>query len=511
MPQLISHWDAFGWQTPNVQEVLVTPVKKQDRTAQLRSLSTVIVRKCAELGAPVRLKDVEAFASHVRYHLVPDKVGERPVTLADLERIFPQILPELNTNTAQLVMLRRDDPTISLLARTAANHPLSLSELLQQKTFTDAIPYTSFALGVDLDHNAIVRDLSQDGHLLLVGASVARLHLQLGIALTLILFNSPQYLRIGLVGDDTSHFRLLTGSPHVLGNIITNTRGVRRLFDGLLKHHQQRRGLFEEQGVETLDAYNKLAISDKALKPLPRLVILLDTVALHDWHRSQDTWMTPLLQLLGKSAEVGIHIIMTSRSLDLQTLPERISSAFSQRIIMRSALSQLEGRYKLPAYIPLEFVDAILLSKENGMPMGVEMAAVSEGEITRTVNYWAQMKKRRAADLENKGQPAYTGNTGLLTLRADMLPPPVNENTPSEASTRAIPVISDGVVASAQALAAYLGWLSAGPLRDVLHLSTEEAEETINILRGIQVLEPGEGPVYRFARLADVPNSLDRG
>jgi hypothetical protein len=53
----------------------------------------------------------------------------------------------------------------------------------------------------------------------------------------------------------------------------------------------------------------------------------------------------------------------------------------------------------------------------------------------------------------------------------------------------------------ARALAAYLGWLSIGPLRDVLELSEAEAHRVILDLQAGGLLEAGDGPIWRFTRL----------
>jgi hypothetical protein len=62
------------------------------------------------------------------------------------------------------------------------------------------------------------------------------------------------------------------------------------------------------------------------------------------------------------------------------------------------------------------------------------------------------------------------------------------------------------MVNNARSLSAYLGWLSAGPLQEVLNMNPAEAKETLNILLALGVLEDGEGPVWRFCRLAEAPD-----
>lgn len=497
MPQLISHRDGFGWQTPNVTDILEIVPDNRDKTGQLRLVATSMVRRFAELGAPIRLRRVEPHPSHTRYHLQMDKVGvrgqERDVTLEDVRRVLPEILPELGGQSYELVTDGKDG--VILFLRTPSHVPLRLASLLYQKTFLQTPSYTMLALGADLQQKVLVRDLTALRNVLVVGTSAARLHVHTSIALTLALFNSPSYLRIGLVGDESSHLRHLAGSPHVLGSVVSSTTYFCRLLDGLVKHLSQRRGIFAKQNVTSLDQYNKQALSIRSLKPLPRILLLVDTVALKDWRNYQDQWLMSLHTMLTKGADYGIHVILSVP--DDHSAPDRINRQFDNRLILRSAIA----RTTLSTGVPLQFIDSLFIQKDSEM-LPVELPVVAEVELTRLVTYWQNIKARRGAEMQEKGTPLSSGDTGLLTLRDDMLPQTNMLKSPLDTEP---PMIDDTLVASAQALAAYIGWLGIGPLRDVLHLSISEAEETLRILRAMSVLEPGDGPIWRFVRLVDPP------
>jgi hypothetical protein len=263
----------------------------------------------------------------------------------------------------------------------------------------------------------------------------------------------------------------------------------------LVKHLGQRRHIFAKQNVTSLDQYNKQALSIRSLKPLPRILLLVDTVALKDWRNFQDQWLVTLHALLNKGPEYGVHVIMTVP--DDHSAPDRINRLFENRILLRSAIA----RSTLTSTLPLNFIDSLLTQKDGDM-LPLELPLVAEVELTRLVTYWQNIKNRRVAEMQEKGVPVPTGATGLLTLREDMLP---QTNLLKSSLESEPPMIDDTLVAAAQALAAYIGWLGIGPLRDVLQLSVAESEETLRILRAMSVLEPGDGPVWRFVRLVDPP------
>jgi len=513
MPQLISHRDAFSWQTPNVSVVLAAPRSLADQTGQLRGIATMLVRRLAEQGTPVRLQGMTASASHSRYQLLPEKVGvrgqERLVTLEELQTSIQAILPHLDATHAQIRALKADSPVYTLFLRGTFHKPLNLMSLLTQKAFTDAVGYHHVPLGLDLEQQVVVEDLTQKPHWLVIGAGERRLDLLMSMTLTLLLMNSPSYLRVALVGADAPPFNALTGGAHILGNTVTTLEGFRRLAEGLLRHLASRKKQMEAVEVNTLEAYNQKAVSNRELSPLPRLVVLIDSVAIPDWSGKPDVWAAPLMTLLGRGGELGLNILMTARGV--AGLPERLRNAFSGRVDLLESASVSD----LPLSVPTQFMDAIIPATQRAF----ELAAVANDELTRVVTYWNNMKNRRNAERESQGQPLATGNTSLLSLREDMTPPAAPANIPAsplavtlempatltEDSSGRLPIIPDRVVASARALAAYLGWLSVGALRDILGQSDSEARETLQILRTLGILEESDGRIWRFVRLGEPP------
>ncbi|MFP4322399.1 MAG: FtsK/SpoIIIE domain-containing protein, partial [Anaerolineales bacterium] len=424
-----------------------------------------------------------------------------------LESKLPAVMAYLGAQSAQLVQLDANDPTVTLFTRHPFNGSLPLYYVLNTPAFTSQSGYDTLALGLNLSGAPQLHDLAAHPHLLVVGGSAGHLDMLMSAAINLMLFNSPGYVRLALVGDATGPWHNLRESPHVLGEIITQVHGFRRLLDGLLKHISTRARLFRKHSAKTLADYNKLSLSDSKLVTLPRLVILLDAAGLPGWAEMNDKWLVPLYQLLGKGPEVGVHVLMAVPQADDRHLPARLRDHLKTQFTQRAALIESGAQDAFSDQTPVHFVDGLF----GNIPL--EVATVSDSEITSAVAYWQNMRMRRDAEKQSKGAAPSTGHTGLLNLREDMLPDaPTQPVAPEEPAAPAeaeheddVPVISDEMVASAQALAGYLGWLSPGPLRDVLRLTPAETDETLRILRALGVLEDGEGPLWRFVRLADPP------
>jgi hypothetical protein len=112
---------------------------------------------------------------------------------------------------------------------------------------------------------------------------------------------------------------------------------------------------------------------------------------------------------------------------------------------------------------------------------------------------------------EPKPRERRTGLTDLLPPLEDAsrqtapLPTRTRVGTLARATQALSSNEEDRILGQAQALAAYLGWIGIGPLRDVLGLPTGEARAILAALQSIGVIETGDGPVLRFVRLAENP------
>jgi len=508
MPQLMSHRDGFGWNTPPVANMLTLPPSRSHQTGKLRGIGSELLRRFAEAGTPVRLNTISARSSHTRYLLHPDKKNDgAAVTIADLQASFTEIIPTLEgVERAQL--LENANGEIVLLIRLHENTSPALRELLEQPRFVDAAPYTTIALGLDSQQEIVLADITETPHIWIEGNSGSAVQTQLSILLTLMLFNSPSYLRVAIVSGTSTIYQSLVGSPHILGSLVSQTVDVRRLLDGLLKHIEQRRRMMKKQAVTRIYDYNRLALTNKKLKPLPEILLLMDVNSLPDWNEQQNQWLVPLHQVLNKGAEVGVHVVLNHAAPP----PERLRKLLPVYLNL-NVDSYAEG-------VPSEFVDGLLSLPSGDIP--IELPQVQEQEIISITTYWQNMRIRRNTERENKGQPLSTGDTGLLTLRHDMLPDGEAPPTPPKPQTATLPehttsvtpstqssqppMMLDDRVNAARALAAYLGWLGVNPLQDVLGMTTDEAHETIRILHKLGFLEDSEGPIWRFARLAEPPS-----
>jgi hypothetical protein len=160
----------------------------------------------------------------------------------------------------------------------------------------------------------------------------------------------------------------------------------------------------------------------------------------------------------------------------------------------------------------LRFVDAFLMSQdqvEDIIP--IELCTVDDRDIQNLISYWQQIANQRTREMSRRER---TGLTDLLPelegsgLGTSEQPARATGTLPTRTRAgtlaRATQILSgendDKLIAQCMTLGAYLGWLGVGPIRDIFGVSSREALAVIGVLQSQEVIEDGDGPIYRFLR-----------
>ncbi len=512
MPQLLSRRDETGWLTPSMADILKQGTAALPAEDLIRSQVNEIQQMLTELETPARIIDVRPSPSHILYIARPEIVGRRsnrrPVTPAEIRRSLGTIAERRTDWTLGfLPKILDDDESIGILLRTEEHQPLKLRQLVIGNAFLHHQSTLALVLGVTVDQQMIVRDLTALKNLLIVGSDSARRHLIREILLTLGLFNTPAEMRFALVGENAKTFDDFSAAPHLLGKVVHEVEGGIRLLDGMLKESERRRQWFLEAQVESFQDYN-VYLQRQNEPPIPRILLILDLLSDVGWQEAHERWIPTIYDLLVNGAKVGIHLLLTATQ---QTdVPETLENALDTQFIMRSANPDLAENLKNFHSSALRFIDAFIIDKKQTTVITpVELCAVGDDEIQRLTTYWRQMATQRAQD--PKIQVRKTGLTDLLPevdhepRMAAPMPTRTRVGTLAKATQALSSNVEDRILGQAQALAAYLGWIGMGPLRDVLGLSSGEARAILAALQNLGIVENGDTPILRFVRLVDNP------
>ncbi len=515
MPQLLSRRDDAGWLTPAMADILTQPVPPLPSEEALRAQMANLQQALAGRDAPVRIVDVRPSPSHTFYVVRPDVAGRmgsrRPVTASDVRRALGAVAEQHREWTLGFInRLAEDDDSMGILLRTEQNQPLHLRQILVSNAYISRPSTLSLILGVALQQQAVIRDLPALEHLLVVGAEAGRQHIMNQLLLTMLLFSTPPELRLAFIGSSAHAHKGIAQTPHTLGRLIDTPEYGVRLLDGMVKEAERRRQWLLEHGVETLAEYNA-RLQSRGDTPAPHVLLVFDSLSDEDWHAEQERWLPAVYDLLVNGARVGIHLLLTANQPE--DVPQLIADTIKVQMVMRSANPALAENLKHLHSSALRFTDAFIINNTGARSdpdiTPVELCAVSTDDIQRLVAYWRQASIQRAQEVPT---PERTGLTGVLRgtteeppSRPQTTPPRTAVSTLARATYTLSGSTDERLHKQAQALAAYLGWLGVGPLRDVLGLSAGEARALLEALQRAGVIEEGDSPTLRFIRLAANP------
>lgn len=514
MPQLLSRRDESGWLTPSIADVMDSlpnlPFDEQFRREQ----AATIQRRLNDLGVNVRVVRVGAFFSHTLFVLQPGprrRGFQGDPRAEDVARHTARLQEALGAEAVGVVpALSSTSSYIGVLVKMSRNVPLPLRSLFLTNAFQSAEPFTLLALGLDLTQQLAARDFARLPHLLVHGPIAAAQQTLQALLLNLVLFNTPAELRLAMMTlvheQRESALDALVQMPHNLGQRLRSADESLKLLDGMLKECHRRQQVFANHHVDGFEDYNA-QVRGQVDKTLPRLVIVMENLLHDDWLALRDRWQEMLAEILSLGGQVGIHILATAYRGDDRPLPGFLQDIFPTRLVLRQA-ADVNRLWRYDFLLPEAFVDAFLLVEEAGSPLPLTLPHTADSEVERVVAYWQHMSAQHTAEGGAvRGGPA-SDPSEAASGGADQAGRGLSRPTPSpEVLVRAADALTPDDIrqARAQALGAYLGWLGVGPLRDVLGMSEDEALDMLTMLHQIGVLEAGEGPVWRFIRLATPP------
>ena len=546
MPELFSRMDNAHWLTPAIADILDQGATPPGGDGSIREIMLTIQRELTDYETPARIVNVRSTPSYTLVVTRPENVGRlgsrRLVTGNEIKRSVGKMSeahPEWTLGF--MPRLSEDESAVGILLRTEEHQPISLRRLLVRNSFRKHPTNTGFVCGATLDQQLVIRDLTEIGHLFLLGGESARENFLRTQLLTLLLLNTPGELRLAIAGTESPAFENFIQSPHALGRLLPKQVEAQRLLEGLAREVKRRRQAFTEENTRDLDTYNiKQREQNKA--DLPRILFVIDPVDDPQWQSTESQWLPLVTTLLRQGAPVGIHLVLGATKSAVPVEYESLLAAVRHKIIFRSEgkalIEQIQDFH--PSLI--RFIDFFVTDGDGAAAqiVPVETCAVTDDEILRAVEYWRSNAQQRQQETQETKISGTTGVTGLLdtekvrrALQTPPTPPPpspeqlarVTEALGGQPANRAEAVISTGpaeaseslatgemsissefspqsadgaIQTQATALAAYLGWLGVGPLCDIFGLSADEARNVLHSLQESGILEATSSPTPRF-------------
>jgi S-DNA-T family DNA segregation ATPase FtsK/SpoIIIE len=307
-----------------------------------------------------------------------------------------------------------------------------LRECLESAAFASAESTLSVPLGKDTYGETIVVDIASMPHLLMAGATGTGKSVSINALLLSLLYRAhPAELGLILIDPKVLELSIYEGIPHLRVPVVTDPRQAKGVLSWAVKEMDRRYRYMQKFGVRNIDGYNRVvagkspvdddsplnsatavqiqmfgegdaeaashadtadgedggdkpqieSIAAETLKPLPKLVIVIDELA--DLMLSVGREIEELITRLAQKARAaGIHLIVATQrpSVDVITglikanFPARLSFRVSSRIDSRTILDSMGAEkllgkgdmlFMLPGAVPLKRVHGAFVSDQE--------------------------------------------------------------------------------------------------------------------------------------------------
>jgi S-DNA-T family DNA segregation ATPase FtsK/SpoIIIE len=298
---------------------------------------------------------------------------------------------------------------------------VGLRDILEGSKFKMANSHLTICVGKDITGRNIVADLAKMPHMLVAGATGSGKSVFINsLILSLIYKSSPDDVRFIMIDPKKVELNVYNGIPHLLIPVVTKASLAASALNWAVKEMMKRYDIFAENGARNLDGYNKLTEVSPALKPMPRIVIIVDELA--DLMQVASAEVEDAIYRLAQLARAaGMHLVIATQRPDVKVItgtikaniPCRVAFAVNQLVDSRTILDSSGAEHLLG--------NGDMLFKFGGKPMRLQGAFVADKEVEKVCNFLkaegvtydnAVMEDVKKIEKQNSGDAYEDGSTG---------------------------------------------------------------------------------------------------
>jgi S-DNA-T family DNA segregation ATPase FtsK/SpoIIIE len=134
-----------------------------------------------------------------------------------------------------------------------------MRDVLESTDFVKSPSKLSIALGMDIDGNPKVADLTEMPHLLIAGATGSGKSVCIKTIISSILFKAhPNEVKLMMIDPKVVELAIFDGIPHLLTPVVTDAKKAAAALSWMVGEMERRYQLFAEEGVRDIARYNEL-------------------------------------------------------------------------------------------------------------------------------------------------------------------------------------------------------------------------------------------------------------
>lgn len=365
---------------------LLTTSQPSDYISELNDMTLLqankIVNVFRSLGLEVELKNVFCGANITRYDVVPNKNATLGMImgfkydLADMLGVPP--IRVASSNSSIGIEIPNDTGKIVTLGDVVSSHE-----------FRETKSELPVAIGVDVEGNYIIGDISQMPHIIISGHPGSGKSICMWSMIMSLLYKlSSDDVKLILVDPTKVQFNPFRTIPHLMKPIITDLNESIKVFKEIISEIERRYRVFSTLGVNNLNSYNELAKIDGRADKIPRIVVFIDELAdmiLQGGKEVEDNIC--LISQMGHI--VGIHLVLATMRSTTDVITENLRANIQSRIAF-SVKSRIDSQIVIDEagaeciYLP---GDMLYKSQGHVEPVRVQGCYTSIKDVKSTVAY----------------------------------------------------------------------------------------------------------------------------
>jgi len=382
------------WTLPQVSDILDSGNAPAINEDFIQQRARLIEETLASFGAPAQVVAISRGPSITQFGVEPLFLETRggvktKVRVSKIASLSDDLALAL---AAPRIRIQAPVPGHSYVGIEVPNEEMAmvaLRDILESDTFKRNTKPLNFGLGRDVAGVPVIASIESMPHMLIAGTTGSGKSVCVNSILTcLLLYNTPDDLRIVLVDPKRVELTGYNGIPHLLGPVVVEMDRVIGALQWMTREMDKRYHSFAQAGSRNIIDYNaKMKLQGQ--KKLPYLVVIIDELADLMMIAPDETEKT-ITRLAQLARATGIHLILATQrpSVDVVTglikanFPARIAFAVASNTDSRVILDQpgaerLLGRGDMLYQAP----DAPAAARLQGV-------FVSDHEIQRLVEYW---------------------------------------------------------------------------------------------------------------------------
>ena len=386
--------------------LLDSPAQPEDlvTAADLTAQANLLVAKLADFGIDGRVTQIHPGPVVTMFEFEP-AAGVKVNSIVSLE---DDLALALRANRIRVIAPLPGRGTVGVEIPNPRRRTVYLREVLSSAPYEKSDAALKVPLGVDVNGNAFITDLTRMPHVLIAGSTGAGKSVCLNTVITGLLYqHSPASLQLVMIDPKMVELSMFNGIPHLVMPVVTDSKKASRALRWAVGEMEKRYKLLAAVGARNINTYNervaegKVPVAEGSEKPPERLgyvVVIVDELA--------DLMLTapaeieePIARLAQMARAVGIHLVLATQRPSVDVITGVIKANFPSRIAFRVA-TKTDSRTVLDmngAENLLGMGDMLFLPMGKADAHRVHGCFVSEEETVRVVDFWRAKAAAQAA------------------------------------------------------------------------------------------------------------------